>query len=675
MDKWLISGVTNKQNSEVCVPSTSKAFSNNNKQSEVCGPGVSKETRAENSEVNLSTASEGNSMDITKVSKNTPLSMSKRKNQSSTSAVTKKRKYFDEYLKYGFYFSGDEDSPRPQCVVCSELLANSSMKPSMLARHLLTKHPNYKEKDRSFFERLLKQKNVLSYFGSSNKDNENAVEASYKISYHIAKSGKSHTIAEKLIVPCIKDAVSCMLGEEHIKKINTIPLSNSTISRRIKDMANDIEETVVTRIKNSKNFAIQVDESTDVTKCAVLLVIARYLYENEPEENLLLCYPLPETTTGADIFDVINGYFIQNEISWKNCCGLSTDGAKSMSGCFIGLRALVKEVAPHVTWTHCCIHRQSLACKNLPTDLKLVLDDAVKIVNFIKKQALNSRIFKCLCEEMDSLHLNLLYHTEVRWLSRGKVLSRLFELRNEVQLFFEGTTFQHSSKLHDSNWLQCLAYLSDIFLQINKLNLSLQVSAITVFKVSEKIESMTKKIDFWMSCIMKGQTEIFDTLDEFLKENELQISHDVQVAICEHLKGLKSSFEKYFPKQEESIQWIKDPFCNEYFQSAQLNVTEKENLIDISTHSSLKQDFKRKPLIKFWLDLHNEYENLSNLAIKVLLPFPTTELVERSFSSYAYIKNKYRNKLDAAPDIRVYLASFEPNFKKLCDLKQAQGSH
>jgi hypothetical protein len=46
-------------------------------------------------------------------------------------------------------------------------------------------------------------------------------------------------------------------------------------------MSEDIELTVIDRIKNSKIFAIQVDESTDVTNFAVLLVIARYLNNNE----------------------------------------------------------------------------------------------------------------------------------------------------------------------------------------------------------------------------------------------------------------------------------------------------------------------------------------------------------------------------------------------------------
>lgn len=633
----------------------------------------SKDTQSE--EVCLPSTSKDNQEALTQVSEYTQPIITKRKDEGTASSVNKKRKYMDEYLKYGFSFVGDDDCPRPQCVVCGELLANSSMKPSLLTRHLQTKHANYEKKDRSFFERLLKQKNVVSYFGTVNKDKENAVEASYKISYHIAKSGKNHTIAENLIFPCIKDAVGCMLGEESARKIDTIPVSNSTISRRIRDMSDDIEETVITRIKNSKYFAIQVDESTDVTKCAVLLVIARYLYESEVEENLLLCYSLRETTTGVDIFNAIDGYFIKNNITWKTCCGLSTDGAKSMSGCFIGLQARVKEVAPHVYWTHCCIHRQSLACKDLPSELKTVLDEAVKIVNFIKSHALNSRLFKSLCEEMGSLHISLLYHTEVRWLSRGKVLQRLFELRFEVHLFFQDNPFRLSSTLHDSDWLQCLAYLSDIFQQINKVNLSLQISSMTIFRVSEKIESMMKKIEFWRSCILQGQTEVFETLHDFLKENELQVSCDAKLQISEHLKGLKSSFVRYFPKLDEGIHWIQNPFSEENFQSAQLDVAQKESLIEISTDRTLKSLFKTKPLINFWLDLNSEYERLSDLAMKVLLPFPSTVLVERAFSSYVFIKNKYRNKLDAAPDIRLYLASFEPNFKKLCAAKQGQGSH
>jgi hypothetical protein len=116
--------------------------------------------------------------------------------QSPLIQKAKIRQYCDEYMKYGFSFIGDEDCPKPQCVVCGEVLANGSMKPSLLLRHLQTKHMNYKNKERSFFQRLSKPHDMASYLSSTKKDHENAVEASYGISYHIAKSSKNHTIAE-----------------------------------------------------------------------------------------------------------------------------------------------------------------------------------------------------------------------------------------------------------------------------------------------------------------------------------------------------------------------------------------------------------------------------------------------------------------------------------------------
>jgi hypothetical protein len=103
-----------------------------------------------------------------------------------------------------------------------------------------------------------------------------------------------------------------------------------------------------------------------------------------------------------------------------------------MTGKHAGFVARTKEEATNVSWTHCFIHRQALASKRMPQGLKKVLDNAVEIVNFIKPQPTNSRIFQALCEEMGSLHNCLLTHTEVQWLPRGKNLVRLFELRAEI---------------------------------------------------------------------------------------------------------------------------------------------------------------------------------------------------------------------------------------------------
>ncbi|XP_072398164.1 zinc finger BED domain-containing protein 5-like [Diabrotica undecimpunctata] len=59
-----------------------------------------------------------------------------------------------------------------------------------------------------------------------------------------------------------------------------------------------------------------------------------------------------------------------------------------------------------------------------------VLQQVVTMINFIKAHALNSPLFKIMCRrEFGSEYENLLLHKEVRWLSRGKILQRVFDLR------------------------------------------------------------------------------------------------------------------------------------------------------------------------------------------------------------------------------------------------------
>ena len=174
-----------------------------------------------------------------------------------------------------------------------------------------------------------------------------------------------------------------------------------------------------------------------------------YIWDETVLQELLFCRPLPTRTTAAEIFQMLSDFMSEFEISWQKCAGICTDGARSMTGRHGGLVARTKEVAPIAKWIHCSIHREALATKKISPRLKNVLDAAVKIVNFIKARPLNSRIFRELCKEMGSNHEQLLLHTEVRWLSRGNVLTRLFELREELQIFFNEHPFEYSACLSD----------------------------------------------------------------------------------------------------------------------------------------------------------------------------------------------------------------------------------
>lgn len=62
------------------------------------------------------------------------------------------RRYQAEYIKFGFSVFVEEGcDERPQCVICYKVLSNQSMKPSLLIRHITTKHPSFENKPKEFF--------------------------------------------------------------------------------------------------------------------------------------------------------------------------------------------------------------------------------------------------------------------------------------------------------------------------------------------------------------------------------------------------------------------------------------------------------------------------------------------------------------------------------------------
>ena len=105
-----------------------------------------------------------------------------------------------------------------------------------------------------------------------------------------------------------------------------------------------------------------------------------------------------------------------------------TDGAPAMMGHRSGFVVSLKQVAPLVVSNHCAIHKYALASKTLPLELKSILDSVVKTVNFTRGRAVNSQLFKAFWNDLGKEHQYFLFHTEVQWLSRGKVLSRVAEL-------------------------------------------------------------------------------------------------------------------------------------------------------------------------------------------------------------------------------------------------------
>lgn len=91
-----------------------------------------------------------------------------------------------------------------------------------------------------------------------------------------------------------------------------------------------------------------------------------------------------------------------------------------------------EEDAGELTVSHCIIHQEALCCKAL--QMEHVMSSIKPVVNFIRAKGLTHRQFKSFLEELDLEHRDVLHHTDGRRLSRGKVLNRCFERREETCL-------------------------------------------------------------------------------------------------------------------------------------------------------------------------------------------------------------------------------------------------
>ncbi|XP_017373513.1 zinc finger MYM-type protein 6 [Cebus imitator] len=611
----------------------------------------------------------------------TDLPMPNEKNDAELDSPPSKKKrlgffqtYDTEYLKVGFIIcpGSKESSPRPQCVICGEILPSENMKPANLSHHLKTKHSELENKPVDFFE----QKSLeMECRNSSLKKyllvEKSLVKASYLIAFQTAASKKPFSIAEELIKPYLVEMCSEVLGSSAGDKMKTIPLSNITIQHRIDELSADIEDQLIQKVRESKWFALQIDESSDISNITLLLCYIRFIdYDcHDVKEELLFCIEMPIQITGCEIFELINKYIDSKSLNWKHCVGICTDGAASMTGRYSGLKAKIQEVAMNTAaFTHCFIHREHLAAEKLSPCLHKILLQSAQILSFVKSNALNSRMLTILCEEMGSEHVSLPLHAEVRWISRGRMLKRLFELRHEIEIFLSQKHSDLAKYFHDEEWVAKLAYLSDIFSLINELNLSLQGTLTTFFNLCNKIDVFKRKLKMWLKCTQENDYDMFPSFSEFSNSSDLNMTEITRI-IFEHLEGLSQVFSDCFPPEQDLRSgnlWIINPFMNH--QNNNLTDFEEEKLTQLSSDLGLQSVFKSVSVTQFWINAKARYPELHEKAMRFLLPFSTVYLCDAAFS--ALTESKQRNLSVSGPALRLAVTSLIPRIEKLVKEKE-----
>jgi hypothetical protein len=113
---------------------------------------------------------------------------------------------------------------------------------------------------------------------------------------------------------------------------------------------------------------------------------------------------------------------------------------------------------------------------------------AVFILKHLCSTGLKHRTFRAFFEEVDAKCSDLLYHMEVRWLSRGRVLQGFVTLKEEVAKFLQNGP-RKFQELENESWNHDIFFSCVITAHLNDLNVQLQGKDQLIFQMFAAVKA------------------------------------------------------------------------------------------------------------------------------------------------------------------------------------------
>ena len=202
----------------------------------------------------------------------------------------------------------------------------------------------------------------------------------------------------------------------------------------------------------------------------------------------------------------------------------------------------------------------------------------------------------------------------------------------------------------------CLSFSVDIFESVNFFNLTLQRKETNLIHCQEKLSAFNMKLTLWHSKLQNKNFAPFPHLNAFLDENELDVNEDVLEVVKRPISILAEEIRHYFPDLQDFQKYCR--FVNNPFETSVGHQPSQDNLlqeqfIDLVNEGNARRLVGEKPCSDFWIEMAQIYPDNLKMALKVLIPFPTTYECESALSALLAIKPKARNWLNAIHDMRL----------------------
>ena len=163
------------------------------------------------------------------------------------------------------------------------------------------------------------------------KPSQGLVISSFKIAHQLMVAKKPFTLAENVIKPCLEIVARELHGGAAETEVKKLSLSDNSMQRRCALIADSLKEQVLAKLHDAPCFGLQLDETTDITREAQLIVYVRFPDKKSDliEDHYLYCIPVGVDTTATRIFSNFNHFFREHSIIWTKCKAICTDGART----------------------------------------------------------------------------------------------------------------------------------------------------------------------------------------------------------------------------------------------------------------------------------------------------------------------------------------------------------
>ncbi|KAG7517506.1 general transcription factor II-I repeat domain-containing protein 2-like [Solea senegalensis] len=347
----------------------------------------------------------------------------------------------------------------------------------------------------------------------------------------------------EFIKECLLDSVALICPEKR-GAFENVSLSRCTVTRRVETIAGNLELQLKNRVADFDCFTLALDEST-----AQLLIFLRGITADfQITEELAAMQSIKGTTTGNDLYKEVNACLDMLGLKWDKLAGVTTDGCPNLTGKNVG------------------------------------------------------RLKRMQDKENESEHVDISYHSNVRWLSLGKVLKSVWDLRDQIQNFC-GKKGHDIPELSDEDWVADLRFAVDVTALMNELNVRLQRKGFFVH-------------------------EMYSAVTAFMSNNKpSEGQHSDPLANTKGSHKISRS-----PPQVLNV------------DNAPSDV--QMELIDLQSHLLLAEHFRSVSLLDFYSSLKEEnFPHLRRHAQRILVLFGSTYVCEQTFFVMKFNKSKHRSSI------------------------------